>query len=200
MKKISALMGKLSDRHNSLKLIGRLLMVLCTCLLLPAFGSYAAASGMYLDIDNDGMEEETEYVQERNVLSITKNGRPFIEADLYSYGVNFSGMGMFSSEYFFEYVKDATGRVYLHIYASEFVTDSDENGKRVSSAVDAYYAFADAELAAADVANYNWLYDRVTGESEMANITINGRPADSLNDIKTKYTAIENTRFDIPFP
>jgi hypothetical protein len=109
-------------------------------------------------------------------------------------------MGMFSSSYFFEYVKDAEGGVYLHIYASELVADSDENGKRVSSAADTYYAIGDGELVAADIASYYWLYDRAAGESEMAGITINGWPADSLERMETKYTAIENTRFEIPFP
>jgi hypothetical protein len=182
-----------------MKKISALFFCIYMCLLLPTFAgeAFAATPGILLDIDNDGTEEITEYVEERNVLRITKGSQPIVEANLNNYGVNFSGMGMFSSAYFFEYVKDATGMVFLHIYTSDLVTDTDEDGKRVSAAVDTYYSIGDNELVTADIANFNWLYDRAVGESEMANITINGQPVNSLDSIKAKYTAIENTRFDI---
>jgi hypothetical protein len=162
---------------------------------------YEAASEafvIYLDIDNDGKEEIIEYLKERNILIFKRvNNQILFEVNLYEYGVDSTGTGMGTAVDFYEFVRDSTGKVYLHIYTSSFIGNDDE-GKRYTSAMDNYYDLKNYELTAVDTINYTWVWDRIQAESEMTDIHINGQPVDSLDGAKSKYTVIENTYVEIP--
>lgn len=157
-------------------------------------------NAIYLDIDNDGTEEKTEYYKEQNILKITKNNQPFIEANLYDYGVPYSWF-IYTALYYYEYVKDSDGGVFLHIYASSLIGDGSD-GNRYASASETYYKIIDKELSVADVINYLLIWNPYANDYSpvvKTEISVNGQQAPSLESIETKYTAIKNTYYEIPY-
>ena len=165
-----------------------------------SISSKSADSAVYLDIDNDGIQEKTEYLQDQNVLQITKNGQLFIQSNLYDYGVTFNGIGMHNALYFYEYVRDAESKVYLHFHTSALITDVSPDFKTYFSVREDYYDLVNSQWNLVDSASYVAVWDRLTtAPAQKTNITINGQPADSLESLQAKYTAIPGTYYEIPY-
>ena len=167
-------------------------------------GGFEATTGgnsIYLDIDNDGVREKTEYAPENNTLTITRNGKTLVKADLDDCGVDFSGLGSGRAQYYYDYVHDSDGKIYLHIYASNYIgfNEDEENNSftHYSSGSEAYYEIKSGQLRPVDTVKYTWESD--DSGTQKIDISVNGQPVSSLKNIEAKYTAIENARYEIEY-
>ncbi|MCL1823808.1 MAG: hypothetical protein FWG44_06360 [Oscillospiraceae bacterium] len=152
---------------------------------------------LLLDIDSDGIEEKTEYFTENNSLVIARNNEIVSKFSLHDAKINFNGIGMHVALYYFEYVNDSNNNVLLHTYATSYIGNIDE--KRYIMADEQYFEFNNGEFTPIDIINYQWVYSGGDSISERIGIKINGEETDSLESIEQKYTAIENTYFEIPY-
>ena len=163
-----------------------------------AGADYSETFTVHLNIDNDGIEEIIDYLPERNVLRIRRSDRQLLlEVNLDDYGIYSDGFGMGTGSVFFEFVRDSESRIYFYTYTSSFIGDG-LDGERYTSATENYYDLKNHELTVVDTIRYTWVWDGTQPESQMTDIYINGQSADSLDSIKSKYTIIENTHFEIP--
>jgi hypothetical protein len=105
---------------------------------------------------------------------------------------------MHTALYCYEFVRDSAGEVYFHLYTSALIGDDDE-GNRWTAGCDKYYELKDNMLVLADIINYSWVWSRGSDDSVMTDITVNGQEAVSLESVKSKYSAVENSYYEIPY-